>query len=304
MRVVIYIYLLFPFLGACKNDSLKFFKPSPEFNKKRFNVVIITESVSAGGLLIALNEIWYKDYPRSSFHFFNDNAEWLQMDKIGHITTSYYVGKVGIGLMKWSGVERKKAIWWGGSLGFIFLTGVEILDGFSNAWGFSTGDMGANTVGAGLVIGQELAWDEQRITVKFSYSSSRYAQYRPDQLGTNWQERIIKDYNGQTYWLSANIYSFLNKDSRFPKWLNIAAGYGAEGMTGARKNPILTDEQGNRISFERYRQYYLSLDIDLSKAIKKKGFFKTFAQTIGFIKFPAPALEFNKNGIKLHALHF
>jgi hypothetical protein len=41
---------------------------------------------------------WFKptlvyDYP--IFHFINDNAEWLQMDKAGHIYSSYHLGDWG-----------------------------------------------------------------------------------------------------------------------------------------------------------------------------------------------------------------
>src|SRR4051812_42271731 len=55
-------------------------------NKKRIACIIGTEATLYAGSLIGLNELWYKNYPRSSFHFFNDNKEWLQMDKVGHFT--------------------------------------------------------------------------------------------------------------------------------------------------------------------------------------------------------------------------
>ena len=35
-------------------------------------------------------------YPKSKFHFINDNREWLQMDKFGHAMTSYYTGYLGV----------------------------------------------------------------------------------------------------------------------------------------------------------------------------------------------------------------
>lgn len=254
--------------------------------------------------MIGLNSLWYKDYPRSAFHFFNDDNEWLQMDKAGHMTTSYYVGRIGIGLMKWSGVERKKAIWYGGLLGLLFQTNIEILDGLSSQWGFSIGDETANTLGAALLIGQELAWDEQRIVLKYSYSQSQYAQYRPEELGTNLSQTWLKDYNGQTYWASVNIGSFLNKGSRFPKWLNIAFGYGADGMTGASSNPAFNSKGIAIPSFERYRQFYLSLDADLSKIKTRSKFLKGFFTAFGFIKIPAPTLEFDKKGISFNALYF
>ncbi len=285
-------------ISIAQSDTISFSTPTNPVNKKRIAVVIGTETVLYTGTLIALNSLWYKDYPRSSFHFFNDNNEWLQMDKVGHMTTAYNVGRVGINLMKWSGVERKKAIWVGGMLGSVFLTTVEILDGYSSEWGFSVGDFSANTLGSFLLIAQELAWDEQRIVLKYSFQQSQYAKYRPSELGKNLQENLIKDYNGQTYWLSLNISSFMKKETKFPKWLNIAFGYGANGMIGAKNNPVVFNDTGNQIYFDRYRQFYLSLDVDLTRIKTRSKFLKTVFNTIGFIKFPAPSIEFNKNGLK------
>ena len=44
--------------------------------------------------LVGFNELWYKNYPKSNFHFVNDNSSWLQMDKFGHAATSYYGGVI------------------------------------------------------------------------------------------------------------------------------------------------------------------------------------------------------------------
>ncbi|HEY0030784.1 MAG TPA: DUF2279 domain-containing protein [Bacteroidia bacterium] len=292
------------------NDSLQnkiiacTFTNYPSFSKKRLALVAGTEAVLYGGSLVGLNELWYKNYPRSSFHFFNDNEEWLQMDKVGHLTTSYYVGRVGVGLLKWSGVERKKAIWYGGMLGSVYLSTIEILDGYSSEWGFSIGDFAGNTAGSLLVIGQELAWNEQRVVLKYSFRQSEFAEYRPQLLGNNLQENILKDYNGQTYWLSVNPSSFMSSATKFPKWLNIAIGYGADGMTGGDFNPPYINEDGKQVHFERYRQYYLSFDVDLTRIKTRSRFLRTVFYSVGFIKIPAPALEFSEKGIKGSLLGF
>ena len=279
-------------------------KDSSTVNKNKLKALIITESAVYLGSMTTLYYAWYSNYPMNQFHFFNDDKEWLQMDKFGHITTSYYVGKVGYEALKWSGVKEKNAIWYGGTLGWTYLMIVETMDGFSKEWGFSPGDFSANTLGSALFIGQQLAWKEQRITLKFSAHTTSYAQYHPNELGSNLQERILKDYNGQTYWLSANIYSFLPKSSGFPKWLNVAIGYGAEGMTGAKSNnPVQVD--GKSIIFDRYRQIYLSLDIDLTKIHPKSKTLEMLFNVIGFIKFPMPTLEYNTpNGFKFHGIYF
>ena len=42
---------------------------------------------------VGLHNLWYKKYPQSSFHFFNDFNEWNQIDKIGHVYSSYHVAR-------------------------------------------------------------------------------------------------------------------------------------------------------------------------------------------------------------------
>ncbi len=267
-------------------------------NKKRLGIVAGTEVVLYGSSLIFLNELWYKNYPRSAFHFFNDNEEWLQVDKVGHLTTSYYIGRVGVRLFKWSGVERKKSIWFGGMLGSVYQSTIEILDGNSSEWGFSIGDFTTNTGGSLLCVLQELAWNEQRFVLKYSFQQSEYAQFRPNILGNTLQENILKDYNGQTYWLSVNPYSFMSNTSKFPKWLNFAFGYGANGMTGGMYNPPFIDGNGFQINHERYRQFYLSLDVDLTRLKTKSKFLTTVFYSIGFLKIPAPTIMFSEKGVK------
>jgi hypothetical protein len=51
-------------------------------------------------------------------------------------------------------------------------------------------------------------WKEQRITIQ-NFHSTKRAALRPDVLGSSLPEKNSKDYNGQTYWLSINLHSFL-----------------------------------------------------------------------------------------------
>lgn len=306
--VFLLVAFLFSLLLHAQKDSLiapqdgmvrhpNFFQPSYSYNKKRTIGVVAGETILSTGSLVALSQVWYKDYPRTKFHSFNDNGEWLQMDKVGHSTTAYTIGRYGLRLLEWGGVERTKAIWFGGLTGFAYQGVLEIFDGYSSGWGFSTGDIAANAVGSALLIGQEFLWKEQRISLKYNFHKSPFAQYRPNLLGNSWSEQILKDYNGQTYWLSFNIASFLREETRFPKFLNIAFGYGASGMTGGHTNPIMTNAAGNNITFDRYRQYYLSFDIDLTKIPTHSYFLKSVFETFGFLKIPLPGLEYSKYGL-------
>jgi hypothetical protein len=272
--------------------------------KNRLIGVSVTASALYAGSMTGLYYLWYADYPKSSFHFINDSGQWLYMDKIGHMTTSYWIGRIGYESLRWSGLERKKAIWYGGTWGFVYLTSVEVFDGFSEEWGFSISDMAANALGTAIFIGQQYVFDDQPFTLKFSFSPSSYAQYRPDLLGENFVQQMLKDYNGQTYWLSANIASFLPESSRFPRWLDVSFGYSAEGMLGAKTNPA--EYNGEPLpDCERYSQYLLSLDIDLTKIKTNNETVRLLTNMIGFIKIPFPAVEFNRiDKVKWHWLYY
>lgn len=278
-----------------------FLKPSDTLHKSRLKTLVITEATLGTAALVGLNQVWYADYPRSDFHFINDNAEWLQMDKAGHVFSAYHLGSFGANALKWSGANKKSQLLYGATLGLAFLTTVEVFDGYSANWGASLGDVAANVSGTALYVSQELLWNEQRIVPKFSFHTTPYAAARPEVLGSSLQEQILKDYNGQTYWLSFNIHSFAPK-SKVPKWLNVAVGYGAEGMITGKEafvNTIFLPEQ------QRYRQFYLSLDIDLTKIETKSHFLKTILTICNTIKIPAPTFEIKgSGGTKWHLVYF
>ena len=289
-------------MGYSQNNSFEsFFKPSDSLNLKRQNTVIISEAVLATGTLIGLSQAWYADYPKSDFHFINDNSDWLQMDKFGHVFTSYHLGRFGAEMLQWSGANKKNQLLYGAGLGFAFLTAVEVFDGYSSQWGASSGDIIANASGTALYVSQELIWKEQRITPKFSFHTTKYDGYRPEVLGSSYTEQILKDYNGQTYWLSVNLHSFAN-GSKIPKWLNVALGYGAEGMITGNKENTTTTYTPNP---QRFRQLYLSLDVDLTKIKTNSYFLKTIFSVFNSVKIPAPTIEFVQfNDIKYHFIYF
>jgi uncharacterized protein YfiM (DUF2279 family) len=278
-----------------------FLKPSDTLHKSRLKTLLISEASIGTAALVGLNQVWYADYPKSDFHFINDNAEWLQMDKAGHVFSAYHLGSFGANAMKWTGANQKSQLLYGATLGLAFLTTVEVFDGYSANWGASLGDVVANVSGTALYVSQELLWKEQRIVPKFSFHATPYAAARPEVLGSSLQEQILKDYNGQTYWLSFNMHSFVPK-SKIPKWLNVAVGYGAEGMiTGndAFVNTIFLPES------QRYRQFYLSLDVDLTKIETKSHFLKTILTICNTIKIPAPTFEIKgSGGAKWHLVYF
>jgi hypothetical protein len=279
--------------------------------KRRTKIIASTNTVGYSAAMIGLYAAWYKNYPQSNLHSFNDNKEWLQIDKIGHAYSAYAESKASLETWRWTGIDRKKRIWIGGMSGAFYQTVIETLDGFSSQWGWSWTDFGANILGSGMLVAQELAWDEQRIQFKFSFHRKSYSDPSLTQrsnkiFGKSTAERFLKDYNGQTYWLSANLKSFFPK-SKLPAWLQISVGTGAEGLFGANDN-IGKDDNGtitfNRTDIKRYRQWYFAPDIDLTKIKTKRKGIKVALNILNIVKFPMPSLEYSNGRFKLNAITF
>ncbi len=268
------------------------------FRKRKIILGATSVGITAG-TLIYLNQAWYQQYNTGAFHTFNDNDEWLQMDKCGHVLSNYQTARLMMNAMQWAGYNKKQKLAIGGLSGFAYMSAIEVMDGYSKGWGFSWGDMASNALGSGLAIGQEALWNSQRIQLKLSYFSSKYAQYNPSLLGNSFSQQILKDYNAQTYWLSVNPASFMQKETKFPKWLNVALGYGADGMLGARYNNIIVqDAQGTVVNFNRQRQFYLSLDADLTKIPVKSKALKIVFSWLNIIKIPFPNIELSNGMLK------
>lgn len=261
-----------------------------------------------GGSFIFLNEAWYKDYPRSSFHSFNDAGEWKQVDKIGHAWTAYNTSKVTTAFWKWAGVNEKNSVLLGTGSSLLYMLSIEYLDGRSAEWGWSWSDVLADVSGSSLFAAQQLSWKEQKIVLKFSSHRNNYAPSlnarANDLFGKSIYERALKDYNAQSYWLSFNLNSFGIKS---PHWLNLAIGYGADGMFGGFDN-IVYDKNGtvvfDRRDIKRYRQWYLAPDIDLSRIKTNSKFLRTLFFAFNTLKIPAPSLEFSNGRFRVHAWSF
>jgi hypothetical protein len=263
-------------------------------NKKRLSTFVIGAGVAYGATLVGLNELWYKDSQRQSFQFFNDNAEWKQVDKIGHVYSSFYFSYGLSRALRWCDVKPRKADLTAALTGFLVMVPIEIMDGYSDAYGASGGDLVANAAGSLLFAGQSLLWNEIRLYPKFSFHRTSFAPLRPNVLGDGFASELFKDYNGQTYWLSIDVDKFIH----FPKWLNLAVGYGAEGMIYAR------DAQNAEAGYHSYRQYYLSIDFDLTAIKTRSKTVKTLIFFANMIKIPAPTVEFSTQGTRLRGFFF
>jgi len=306
-------------------DKLRFFEVPDSLHKARFWTLNTSYVSTITAAAIALDRVWYADYPRSRFHFFNDWAEWKDLDKSGHFFTAYFQSKWTAGLYDWAGVPRKKSIWIGAASGMVLQGILETMDGFSEEWGWSWGDIAFNTAGSALFLGQAALWDEQRIVLKYSVHKPRYQNYvvesrtnpnvtttlqqRADELyGTSLAAIILKEYNGLTIWASGNLNSFFPK-TRLYKWVNVSVGYGVENVFAGYGTSWRNDEgyvfTVTDPEFQPYRQFYLSLDIDFSRIKTRSKALKVLLGMLNSLKVPFPTLEVNTTGrVKFHPVYF
>jgi hypothetical protein len=120
-------------------------------------------------------------------------------------------------------------------------------------------------------------------------------------LGRTFSERLLKDYNGQTYWLSFSPGSFF-KNKRIPEWACVSIGYSAhEKLVGSAS--YFTDPETGQDYFEQ-REILISLDIDFSKISVKRPWIRTFLQQLNHLKVPFPALLFRNGNVLIKPLYF
>jgi len=256
------------------------------------------EVVIYGGTMMGLNALWYKHYSHSSFHWFDDHMEWLQMDKFGHGFSAYYLSSISTSLFhqtKWA--DSHKQVIYGSLTAWTYISTVEVFDGFSSKWGASYSDLIANSLGVGFFVFQQLKFGKQIIVPKFSFHQTQFSKYRTDELGKNCLQNLLKDYNGQTYWLSVNMDDLL-PNTILPKWLNFDIGYAAMGMLGGKENPA------DLPYFKRSRQYLFSMDVDFRKIPVRSQWLKQAFRIINIVKIPFPTLILANRQIKFSTFYY
>ena len=281
--------------------STRGFAPAPTdsaaLRRRRLRLLVGGTALSYGVIYTGLTTAWYTG-ERVPLHWFNDLPEWQQLDKCGHFWGSFQESRGAVDMLRWAGLSEKKAIWYGSFAGFAIQSPLEILDGRDPAYGASATDLAANFLGSAGLLAQQLAWHDVRIMPKWSFHLTGYAQQRPNVLGRTVPERWLKDYNGQTYWLCTDVGAFLKPGNRWPRWLQPAVGYGGEDM-------VYNDDGTNAaVGLRPYRQFYLSLDVDLRRIPTRSPLLKKLFYTFSIFHLPAPALEFNgRNGFRFHSLY-
>ncbi len=141
-KIILVLGLVFSFQFSF---SQSFFKNADSLHKNRTLGITALYTTSWTSSILALNYVWYADYPSTKIHTFNDWDEWLQMDKLGHVYTAYHISKSVALFNRWAGMKKVPAAIVGSAFALGYQTTLEILDGKSADWGFSWGDMVANT---------------------------------------------------------------------------------------------------------------------------------------------------------------
>lgn len=258
---------------------------------KKRRLVIGGIVLAYGLIVLALSIAWYSDQMIQPFHFFNDLPEWKQLDKFAHLFWTFHVCAMAARMLRWGRLQKHEVI--GTIVGFLIVSSIEILDGFSVGYGASLFDLLANALGGILFYFQLKIWEHIKIFPKVSFHFTSFAAMRPSLLGDGFFQEILKDYNGQTFW-----YSWSPKKKWWPPFLSIALGIGAEGMIYGR------DVENELHNFLPYRKFFFSLDLNPQYFQSKHLWVQAIIFPLTIFKCPAPAIEFSMQGIRFHWLYF
>ena len=278
------------------NKNLLYATSQTDSSKTIIKIINIGVPSAAVISLVGINEVWYKNYARSDFHFFDDLKEWNGMDKIGHACTSYQLNKISHSLFEKNNI--KKPLLKSSVYTFGYMLGVELLDGYSTEWGFSIYDVIGNGLGTILYTFQERKFKNQPFKIKFSSHKSTYASCRPSLLGENRLQQILKDYNGQTYWLTFNYNELWNKRIKLFDYIDFAFGYSIDGFTGGHNNPEISSCNcliNDCNNLKRTSQFIFSVDLNTSKIKNKHPILGKFLLPFDIVKIPFPAFILNNS---------
>jgi uncharacterized protein YfiM (DUF2279 family) len=304
MRQIVLLALLLS-AACCKGMGLELSKSDSLSNRKKF--VWASNLGLPIGTYTGLYFAWYKDADFVPFHWKNDNNNWLQMDKAGHLFSGHFLAVNSAASFRCAGYSRKKSAVLGTLFSLGFQTTLEYFDGRSNTWGASYGDLIANTAGASFGGLQAYLWGKVRVPVRVTFRTTALASIRPEMLGSNLPERLLKDYNGQTYWVDINPNRMQLGWNKWPKWLGVSFGYSAEGMLGGTDN-IWTAANGtiqDWSNIPQYRQFLISPSIAFGHLKPKNKILRALCLLTNYWRIPMPTFEYNTlNRTRFHLIYW
>jgi hypothetical protein len=234
------------------------------------------------------NDFW-KNSQKVPFHFSNDPPYAMHNDKLGH---AYYAATTA-DIVKLcyveAGMNRKTAAWIGFTSSLLAQTLVEIGDGFHGNtpyYGFSPGDEAADILGSSFSLAKEYIPAFSRFDYKIGFWPS-------DAYKEGAYHTIIDDDESQFFWMSYEIYRHLPEG--YPKWLNIAFGYGVENLQQVLFLP-------DRKSSIPGSQLFLGLDLHLKEIPIDGKAWQIIAGLLDHVRIPFPALQISPI-VKWYWLH-
>ena len=253
---------------------------------KKGRIVIVSSSLGLvlGGSYLYIENSWWSE-KQTAFHFDNgsDKVYALNVDKAGHFMGGLQAAEVFSESMRWAGMNKKQALWFGATFGSGLQLAIEMKDAYAPYWGFSTLDLTIGSAGAFLPIAKYYFPTLRAFDVKFSYWKQHNTYWDlENQRGKNpnkyaWQD----DYVNQTYWLSVDLNHF---NEKIPEWLNIAIGFGLDETQ-------YLDEYNTKIGGEN--EWYIALDYDIPKMLKgwDSKIAKKIKHWLNYFHFPAPTIR-------------
>jgi uncharacterized protein YfiM (DUF2279 family) len=283
---IIFVVLFLTRVGISQVDTNFIFRKTLNYSAK---------SLIYLGFTYEMSQQFFSSPHTSKFHLRQDWQTWRGLDKFFHSYGSYQMTSMFYQLNKWSGIPKNRAL----NLAFLestlFSTTKEYCDGRVDVGGWSWYDIGMNLSGNSLFYFQEKIFKKQIIQFKYSYTNSGLQHYNPSTLGTSWKNYWLKDYNGETFWLSTSLGNLNLTHNKWLKPIAFCLGYGA--------NNLIYEFDNKTINLNRYSQFYLGLDIDLTQIETKNKFLKTTFFLLNRFRIPLPSVEFSSEGkISFHPL--
>ena len=264
-----------------KNKSLKTNKQTKsKIMPWRMTVLGVVGAGVFTGMHFYYKNTWWKDQ-RRFFKFAEDGYYAKDVDKISHIYTANVFTELTAASYEWAGVSPNKALLWGAVTALAYETYIEINDGFAPIWGFDWSDMGANIAGALYPFLQREIPVLQNFTFKWSF--------KPGWLKSKVENKsdLLDDYTNMTFWLAISPEGLLPKNiaKYYPAFLGLAVGLSLKNAS---------HETGGS---QAYREWFISLDYDITKLPGDSDFLKKLKKILNFYHFPAPAVRVSPSGI-------
>ena len=291
-----------------RNDNSGLFGASPYFflysdtlsdekiNTSRLWIVGGSLAAANVGIMAYYFTTYYskKESERNTWHVFNDwyNSD-MNMDKFGHMWVTQAYAHSMYPLFRWTNMSEQSSIFLSAGLGWLFEFEMENTDAMYKKWGFSLGDVAANTVGALWYIAQNSYAPLQSLNLKWSYLPS--PSYRK-----GWLNYPLKDYEGMTFWLAVTLYDFLPESIQqyYPSWLGIAVG---RSITNAVIGKELFKTNNGKGAGDE--EWYIAFDYDLRKLPGDTPFLRFLKEELNLIHFPAPTIRITPSVI-YYGLYF